>query len=309
MKPRLKILLMALLFFSLVGSAVQAKDQGEMVAGLYLFNKINMARKFPLEAVTNAGVGASVITSAVGINPSFFTEKRFPLAWNNSLYASALDHGADMMNNVYYSYTSPDGKTIQDRILDKGYAFEKADERLGILIFDAYIEPLAAVQIIFDNMIKDELLALLKGLPTVMLNPEYTEIGVVFTAGVIDVGQKDFINAYLVVLDIAKPLFPKSYIIGNIYNDVDQNGLFTPEEAVQGMTMVLKNLTLNTTETMPTAPLGFFQFESTPGFLVLQAEDAFGTLKSWKNFVGGGTENQYINLKMGSWLYLLMGDG
>ncbi len=46
-----------------------------------------------------------------------------PLTWNNTLQKAAEGHAWDMSNNNYFSHTSKDGRTMEDRIVFAGYKF------------------------------------------------------------------------------------------------------------------------------------------------------------------------------------------
>lgn len=46
-----------------------------------------------------------------------------PLTWNNTLEKAAAGHAWDMSNNNYFSHTSKDGRTMEDRIVKAGYRF------------------------------------------------------------------------------------------------------------------------------------------------------------------------------------------
>ena len=47
-----------------------------------------------------------------------------PLVWNEQLEVSAIGHAADMAVQNYFSHTSLDGRTMQDRIRMAGYAYK-----------------------------------------------------------------------------------------------------------------------------------------------------------------------------------------
>jgi len=46
-----------------------------------------------------------------------------PLVWNEQLEVAAVRHADDMAANSYFSHTSRDGRTMQDRIRMAGYTF------------------------------------------------------------------------------------------------------------------------------------------------------------------------------------------
>jgi uncharacterized protein YkwD len=46
-----------------------------------------------------------------------------PLIWNDNLEKAAKGHAWDMSNNNYFSHTSKDGRSMEDRIVFAGYIF------------------------------------------------------------------------------------------------------------------------------------------------------------------------------------------
>jgi uncharacterized protein YkwD len=47
-----------------------------------------------------------------------------PLVWNDQLEISSMGHAADMAYRNYFSHTSLDGRTMQDRIRAAGYTYK-----------------------------------------------------------------------------------------------------------------------------------------------------------------------------------------
>jgi uncharacterized protein YkwD len=47
-----------------------------------------------------------------------------PLVWNENLEKAAQGHAWDMSNNNYFSHTSKDGRSMEDRIVFAGYIFK-----------------------------------------------------------------------------------------------------------------------------------------------------------------------------------------
>ncbi len=47
-----------------------------------------------------------------------------PLVWNDELEVAAMGHALDMANRNYFSHTSKDGRTSEDRISLAGYTFK-----------------------------------------------------------------------------------------------------------------------------------------------------------------------------------------
>ena len=47
-----------------------------------------------------------------------------PLVWNDQLEQAAIDHAADMAQQNYFSHSSKDGRSSEDRIVFAGYYFK-----------------------------------------------------------------------------------------------------------------------------------------------------------------------------------------
>ncbi len=47
-----------------------------------------------------------------------------PIVWNDQLELAAIGHAKDMANKNYFSHTSQDGRSVQDRIIAAGYDYK-----------------------------------------------------------------------------------------------------------------------------------------------------------------------------------------
>ncbi len=47
-----------------------------------------------------------------------------PLTWNDKLFDAAMGHAKDMTKRNYFSHTSQDGRSMEDRIVFAGYTFK-----------------------------------------------------------------------------------------------------------------------------------------------------------------------------------------
>ncbi|MBF0257885.1 MAG: hypothetical protein HQK62_03435, partial [Desulfamplus sp.] len=128
-------------------------------AGTYLWKLINEARSRPAKIIEAYGINYERARLALGQDEWILELENGlpPLAWNGTLSESASVHNSDMINRQYYSYTSPEGVSFNDRISNSGYNPLLTGESLGILSFYIYIDPVKAVEGIFENMLRDEL--------------------------------------------------------------------------------------------------------------------------------------------------------
>ncbi len=166
---------------------------------LRLFEKINQARENPLATAELMGMDADKLLEDLPELYDILTQGLLPLAYNGKLHMSAQNHNQDMIENQYYSYTSLDGRTYEQRIAETGYIPLINGEALERLGFDNFVEPDKAVDDIFKSMFKLELNPEIEK-KRVILNPDFEEAGVAFGSGrqVID-GSND--NVYIVTCD------------------------------------------------------------------------------------------------------------
>ena len=122
-----------------------------------LLKLINEARENPLAVATSLGMDAGQILQDLPELRDILIYGLPPLSFNENLYAAAGAHTMDMLENNYYSHISLDGRTYDDRIVEKGYVPTATGESLGMLAFFNFIQPAKAVELIFENMFRDEL--------------------------------------------------------------------------------------------------------------------------------------------------------
>ena len=92
-----------------------------------------------------------------------------PLTWNDKLFDAATAHAKDMAKRTYFSHTSKDGRSMEDRIVFAGYKFK------GFKTF-AIGENIAQGQLsiaeVMDGWFKSE------GHCKNLMNPDFKEVGV-----------------------------------------------------------------------------------------------------------------------------------
>ncbi|MCM3926520.1 CAP domain-containing protein, partial [Frankia sp. AiPs1] len=54
-----------------------------------------------------------------------------PLAVNPTLTAAAAEHSRDMAARGFFAHTSPDGRTVSDRVTDLGYRYARVAENIA----------------------------------------------------------------------------------------------------------------------------------------------------------------------------------
>jgi uncharacterized protein YkwD len=170
-----------------------------------LLQLINEARENPLAVATSLGMDADQILKDLPELEDILINGLPPLSFNENLYAAAGAHTRDMLENNYYSKTSLDGRTYDDRIAESGYVPAVTGESLGMLAFFNFIQPAEAVTLIFENMFKDELDPARTERRNI-LDPDLKEAGIGFGSGAFKIDGSIY-NIYLTTCDFAAGVF------------------------------------------------------------------------------------------------------
>jgi len=164
-----------------------------------LLDKINWARTNPADAALAVGVDSDQLFAESSVWRSIVTDGLPLIQSNENLRQAALQHTEDMVVNHYYGYVSPDGRTAEDRIKEAGYNAVVFDEMLGLVAFQNFMPPETAVQNLFEQLIKRDLLLLDSGKSNIF-NPSMQDVGIGMMAGVVAVGNASY-NAYMLTCD------------------------------------------------------------------------------------------------------------
>ena len=194
------IVLAVALFFAFSASPSIALD----VPSQYeqdLLQLINEARENPLAVATSLGMDADQILQDFPDLKDILMYGLPPLSFNEKLYAAAGAHTRDMLENNYYSHTSIDGRTCDDRIVEKGYDPVVTGESLGMLAFSNFISPDNAVEILFKNMFLDELNPERTEQRNI-LNPYMRDVGIGISTGAMHLNDGPY-NVYLATCNFA----------------------------------------------------------------------------------------------------------
>ena len=187
-------------FFMCVDAGeVENKDWDFRQYEVLLLDKINWARTNPADAALAVGVDSDQLFAESSVWRSIVTDGLPLIQSNENLRQAALQHTEDMVVNHYYGYVSPDGRTAEDRIKEAGYNAVVFDEMLGLVAFQNFMPPETAVQNLFEQLIKRDLLLLDSGKSNIF-NPSMQDVGIGMMAGVVAVGNASY-NAYMLTCD------------------------------------------------------------------------------------------------------------
>ena len=233
-----------------------------------LLEMINKARNDPYQALETAGVDEGSAREALGDYAWVLDQGLPPLAWNEQLHEAAMGHNLDMIEHAYFSEVSLEGEGPSERVAATGYDALYVGETLGALVSEHFVDPLKIACLIYENMVRDEL----NPASTVqknIFNPEVTEVGIGFERVVVDPDDVDSLITYMVVADFALPVESRSFLVGNVYYDLDGDENFDPseEEGISGLKISFKPLFgpgESETTIINTGPLGSYQLELHP---------------------------------------------
>ncbi len=244
-----------------------------------LWRLINEARKSPAEAIAAAGIDEAAARDALGDDAWMIKLGLPPLAWNEKLEKSADGHYSDMYLLYYYDTLSSNGATPAERIAVTGYEAVKADEVLGSAsFFDAATPEEIAVRI-FQAMLWAELNPENDG-ENVIFNAEPREIGIACGKVYIESEDGRQGSAFIAVADFALPTKPKTFLVGNVYEDVNDDFFYNSGEGIEGLTVavgMLGNRQECGYQGVQTDSFGNYQIEISPGFIDITVFYELGT--------------------------------
>ena len=249
------------------------------VIELELLELINQARENPLGVAASFGMDADQILQDFPELEVILTNGLPPLSFNENLYAAASAHTQDMLENNYYSHTSLDGRTYDDRIVEKGYDPLVTGESLGMLAFSNFIEPAEAVALIFESMFRDELDPE-RTEDRNILDPDLEEAGVAMGTGTLNLSGSLY-NVYLATCDFGAPLAEQEgpYLMGVVYRDLNEDMFYSPGEGLPGIAVSI-DIPHQMLE-LVTDAAGGFGLMLGPGATRVIAELPEGTIESW----------------------------
>ncbi len=214
-------------------------DFGSNVRKLELefFNLINQARYMPLEVAASFGLDPGQILKDFPELRDILIAGLPPLTFNQNLYAAASAHTRDMLENGYYSHFSLDALTFEERIRESGYDPLTTGESMGFFRLCGDATPEKGVDFLFERIFTDELKPDSAADRNILDDWGLKEVGISFIAGTsTQLGGICSDQVSLLVADFgssAVQLDPA--LVGIVYSDQDQNGLYSQGEGIPGV--------------------------------------------------------------------------
>jgi uncharacterized protein YkwD len=206
---------------------------------LELFNLINQARFMPLEVAASFGLDPEQILKDFPELEDILIYGLPPLTFNRNLYAAAGAHARDMLENGYYSHFSLDGRTFEERIRETGYDPLTTGESLGLFRLCGDETPEKGVDLLFERIFTDELKPDSAADRNILDDRGLKELGISFITGASSqLGGICADQVSLLVADFGFSPAPLDLaLVGVVYSDWDQDGLYSQGEGIPGVAM------------------------------------------------------------------------
>lgn len=293
----ISVLLLLPLFLSFVPWCVPARAQERPEAATLLWQLVNEARADPLAALAAAGIDEAAARAALGADAGLLDTGLPPLAWDGKLGLAAAGHNREMVERMYYSSAGLDGSTPFERITAFGYEAAAADELLGAMAFDVFLEPADAAVMIFTGWLRDEFDPA-RTAPRHILNPAWTEVAVDFRDAVIDLDDGLPMNLYVVVADFATPVTPRAFMIGTVYVDADGGGGWTIGEGLAGVGIAFRIDGYSGEGDTVSGCNGVWQYPLVAGTWTIRVTDGQGSAAVYRLTQGYPPQNRRLNLRL-----------
>jgi hypothetical protein len=236
----------------------------------YDYGDPTAAEQAHLEAINRARMDPTAEAARLGINlfegvpPNAISGLPVqPLVMNLKLTTAARLHSQDMIDYDFFAHDSLDGKSPFDRMKNAGYVYASAGENLAV-IYANY--PIGKVQASLDN---HDNLFIDKNYPdrghrVNILTESFKEVGVGTAFGEF----KGLDYGYMLTCDFGSPMqFSGAFILGVVYEDMNQNGVYDAGEGIANTSIDLVGAGTGTA----TASQGGYGIPITSGTYTVQA--------------------------------------
>ena len=163
---------------------------------------LNMIRINPWDFLKRRGINVEKLKKSMSSMEINLLNNLSPLSPNKALTLAAREHVEDMLNNLYLSHISLDGRDPYQRALGKGYKGLMVSESIGVMVFTNYVDPLDAAITILMRIAESAVSGDPEG---VNIFFGFKDVGVGFSGKEISVGGEVF-NVYILCLDFGIPI-------------------------------------------------------------------------------------------------------
>lgn len=274
---------------------------------LALVSMLNSARNDPSLALLSAGIDRESAAQAYGDLAWALTLPLAPLARDEKLHGTAMAHNRDMRDKLYFGIVSPDGSTPFERVASTGYAPDSVGESLGVIlgVFDVtrVDGPLDVARRLYEIVLKYDVDPQ-SSVQRNIFDPFMSEVGIGVERFFPNLDQGDDQSLfYVVVADFAKPLDLRSFVMGTVYEDRNENGFIDEDEGIPGLKIALNpgDGAAEPEMVAESGPTGRYQMSISSvstGVIELYVEREGDLLGPFDVFVGSLKENVLRNISI-----------
>ncbi|HUU39436.1 MAG TPA: CAP domain-containing protein [Desulfatiglandales bacterium] len=267
---------------------------------LELLELMNQARENPLAVAESLGMDPDQILKDLPDLAQVLIDGLPPLTFNENLYASAGDHARDMLENGYFSYNSPDGRTFDDRIRETGYIPYITGETKWLLSTVDFKDPAEGALRYFKEIFEHELHP--GCTDRNIFNPEMKEVGISFIAmepsiqgDESGIAYSEYYNPYyslMMVCDFGSPLSRDlPHLKGRVFSDLDGDGFYGFGEGEAGFLVTIEGS--DNTYYCFTNRAGGFDIPLEPGLYRIYVSTDEGITELWSELTDENTAVEF----------------
>jgi len=193
------LMIITFIVFTLMSVCAPAQTgEDPLAAGETLMvGLINQLRSDPENTVLSLGLETAAVRRLLAVEDGIPVTPIPAVASNVILQWAAAERMDDLIQECCYASEIADDRPLSRRFADAGYMAIETGELTGIVAFANFIEPNAAVRILFKEMLRKELANEDTGAPA-LLNRDFADIGVSLGSGTVTLDRYTF-NVYAAV--------------------------------------------------------------------------------------------------------------
>ena len=210
---------------------------------LELLGLINQARERPLDMIEAYGIDPGPFLEFDSGLYEILTRPVMPLVPNASLRSASKAHSEDMLANSFFDHISSDGRSLEERVVEKDYDPAILGEVIQRVGFSAFSDTDAAYALeqIVEQILRDEITNYVDTGVLTILNPDLQDLGIGMVSGTCEVGDEaaDVLIATAALGSEAEGGTPS--LVGTVYVDEDGDGLYSYGEGLPEVRVTIES--------------------------------------------------------------------
>jgi uncharacterized protein YkwD len=235
----------------------------------YMLELVNQARMNPQAAAERI---ASNLTPDIQSTLSYYhvdlnatkqaianSPAKPPLAWNSNLAAAAQDHSQDMVAKQYQSHTGSDGSSADQRMQSSGYKGASSTGENAYAYANSVDEAMDAFLLDWGVSDQGHRRNLLQA--NVATDKAFKDTGI----GIATADSSSKVGPLAITQDFGRQTNSPAQIVGVVYSDTKQAGMYAIGEGQGGVQIDATNLATGQTTSTQTWQAGGYQIPLAPG--------------------------------------------